>query len=305
MRLLHSVGERLDFTHDRLREGGIQPDPRATPHVFTAVWLRRSRPSTRGIWRRTTLLSVSTTPRARFGTRPSSISAGPGPEPSNARPIGKRLRALSAPSPRWRISRTVAVTLEQAFEIRLELRPALSLLGEVLRMRERLREAEALAERLNDDRRRGRVCAFVTNSHSLFGELDEALANRHTCRGDRPSASETWRLRILTTTISIFSITTGANTSGWSQPSIYNLAALPADWIYENFGNAAPASVYDRSLAGPEPRRAWQIRPAGRVPSRGDSARRARRIMRSPSVWPTAPRARSTSSRATGRRRAH
>ena len=27
-----------------------------------------------------------------------------------------------------------------------------------------------------------------------------------------------------------------------------NLAALPADWIYEHFGNAAPASVYDRCL---------------------------------------------------------
>ena len=38
-----------------------------------------------------------------------------------------------------------------------------------------LREAEALAERLNDDRRRGRVCAFVTTFHSQLGELDEAL----------------------------------------------------------------------------------------------------------------------------------
>ena len=67
-------------------------------------------------------------------------------------------------------------TLEQAFEIRLELRPVLILLGEVRRALERLREAEALAERLNDDRRRGRVCAFMTNAHSLLGELDEALA---------------------------------------------------------------------------------------------------------------------------------
>ena len=66
-------------------------------------------------------------------------------------------------------------TLEQGFEIRLELRPVLALLGEVRRALERLREAEALAERLNDDRRRGRVCAFMTNAHSLLGELDEAL----------------------------------------------------------------------------------------------------------------------------------
>ena len=68
-------------------------------------------------------------------------------------------------------------TLEQAFEIRLELRPVLNQLGEVRRALERLREAEALAERLNDDRRRGRVCAFMTTVHSLLGELDEALAS--------------------------------------------------------------------------------------------------------------------------------
>jgi tetratricopeptide (TPR) repeat protein len=65
--------------------------------------------------------------------------------------------------------------LEQAFEIRLELRPVLTLLGEIRQVLARLREAEALAERLNDDRRRGRVCAFVTNVNSLIGELDRAL----------------------------------------------------------------------------------------------------------------------------------
>ena len=46
-------------------------------------------------------------------------------------------------------------TLEQGFDIRLELRPVLGQLGEVRRVLERLREAEALAETLNDDRRRG------------------------------------------------------------------------------------------------------------------------------------------------------
>jgi class 3 adenylate cyclase/tetratricopeptide (TPR) repeat protein len=66
-------------------------------------------------------------------------------------------------------------TLEQAFDIRLELRPALSHLGEGRRTLERLREAESLAERLNDDRRRGRVWAFLTNVHNNLGDLDEAL----------------------------------------------------------------------------------------------------------------------------------
>jgi class 3 adenylate cyclase len=66
-------------------------------------------------------------------------------------------------------------TLEQGFELRLELRVVLSQLGRGQRMLECLREAEALAERLNDDRRRCRVYAFMTVTHSLLGELDEAL----------------------------------------------------------------------------------------------------------------------------------
>jgi len=53
-------------------------------------------------------------------------------------------------------------TLEQAFDIRLELRSVLHQLGEPRRGLERLREAETFAERLNDDRRRGRVCAVMT-----------------------------------------------------------------------------------------------------------------------------------------------
>jgi tetratricopeptide (TPR) repeat protein len=110
-------------------------------------------------------------------------------------------------------------TLEQAFEIRLELRRVLHQLGEVRQGLERLREAEALAERLNDDNRRARVCAIVTNIYSLVGELDEALAS-----GTRALAIARvlgdLELRILTTTYLaqawLRRTTTEASTSGWS-----------------------------------------------------------------------------------------
>jgi class 3 adenylate cyclase len=59
--------------------------------------------------------------------------------------------------------------LENAFEIRLELRPVLRQLGEGRQMLEHLREAEAISERLKDDLRRGRVCAFMTTVLSTFG----------------------------------------------------------------------------------------------------------------------------------------
>jgi class 3 adenylate cyclase/tetratricopeptide (TPR) repeat protein len=64
---------------------------------------------------------------------------------------------------------------EQAFEIRLELRRILRQLGEGRNMLHHLREAEALAERLEDDRRRGQVYALMTTVLSSLDELDEAL----------------------------------------------------------------------------------------------------------------------------------
>jgi class 3 adenylate cyclase/tetratricopeptide (TPR) repeat protein len=65
--------------------------------------------------------------------------------------------------------------LEQAFEIRLELRRILRQLGEGRKMLHYLREAKVLAERLEDDRRRGQVYAHMTTVLSSLDELDEAL----------------------------------------------------------------------------------------------------------------------------------
>jgi hypothetical protein len=67
-------------------------------------------------------------------------------------------------------------TLEQAFDIRLELRSVLHQLGEPRRGLECLRGAETVAERLNDDHHRGRVCAVMTPAHGHLGELEEAVA---------------------------------------------------------------------------------------------------------------------------------
>ena len=137
-------------------------------------------------------------------------------------------------------------TLSRPSTIRLELRPVLTQLGEVRRMLDRLREAEALAERLNDDRRRGRVCAFMTNIHALLGELDEALATG-TRALEIAGRLGDLRLRIVATTyLEQAHYSPGRATSGWSSWPPDNLAALPADRVYEHFGARCPASIYDR-----------------------------------------------------------
>jgi predicted ATPase len=105
---------------------------------------------------------------------------------------------------------------EQGCEIRLELRSALTTLGEIRRSLEHLREADALAERLNDDGRRGRGSAFALLAHNLLGELDEALV-AGTRALEVAGRLGDLRLRLLPRLISSRRTTTEATTIGPSR----------------------------------------------------------------------------------------
>ncbi len=136
-------------------------------------------------------------------------------------------------------------TLEQAFDIRLELRPVLHLLGEPRRVLERLRDAETIAERLNDDRRRGRVCAFMTPVHAHLGELDEAVASG--TRGlDIARMLGDLELRILSMSLLEQAHYYRGEYERVVELATDNLAAVPADRIYDYFGNFAPPTAFDR-----------------------------------------------------------
>jgi class 3 adenylate cyclase/tetratricopeptide (TPR) repeat protein len=135
-------------------------------------------------------------------------------------------------------------TLEQAFDIRLELRPTLIKLGEVARALERLREADALAERLNDDRRRGLACASMTGIHTLLGDLDEALVTG-TRALEIAGRFGDIRLRISTAGSLEQAHYCRGEHERVVQLATDDLGMLPADWVYESFGNQ-PASVFAR-----------------------------------------------------------
>jgi predicted ATPase/class 3 adenylate cyclase len=137
-------------------------------------------------------------------------------------------------------------TLEQGFELRLELRVVLSQLGTGQRMLECLREAEALAERLNDDRRRGRVYAFMTVTHSLLGEVNEALVTGSRALEIAGRLGDL-RLRILATSYLVQANFLRGEYDRVIELATGNLAALPADRVYENFGLVVPPSVWDRA----------------------------------------------------------
>lgn len=137
-------------------------------------------------------------------------------------------------------------TLEQAFEVRLELRTVLTPLGELQRALERLREADVLAEKLNDDHRRGRVSAALMTIHSLLGDLDAAVVTG-TRALEIAGRLEDLRLRISTTSYLEQAHYYRGEYERVVELATDALAVLPADWVYERFGMIAPASVYARS----------------------------------------------------------
>lgn len=136
-------------------------------------------------------------------------------------------------------------TLEQGFDLRLELRLVLILLGEPRSALERLREAESLAERLNDDRRRGRVCGLLINAHAVLGDLDQALhaGSRALKIAGRLGELE---LRIPATTYLEQAHYYRGEYEKVVALAADNLPTLLSDRAYDYFGVAAPPSVYDR-----------------------------------------------------------
>jgi tetratricopeptide (TPR) repeat protein len=68
-------------------------------------------------------------------------------------------------------------TLEQAIDLRFDLRNALQPLGEHARIFDCLHAAEALAERLGDPQRLGRLACYLCFYFSVTGEHDRAMAS--------------------------------------------------------------------------------------------------------------------------------
>jgi tetratricopeptide (TPR) repeat protein len=137
-------------------------------------------------------------------------------------------------------------TREQAFEILFELRPVLSQLGEVRRSREPLLQAETLAEALNDDRRRCRVGALMSNNHMMLGELDEALVTGTRALEIAERLGDS-RLRLLAASCLVAAHYARGEYGRVIELATSALAASPAEWAYEHFGFDAPVSVKNRS----------------------------------------------------------
>ncbi len=136
-------------------------------------------------------------------------------------------------------------TLEQGFEIRLELRSVLNLLGDVRQALERLGEAKTLAEQLDDDRRRGRVDMFMTNVHALLGQFDEALVSGARALGIAERLDDS-KLRIQTTSYLEQAHYYQGEYRRAVELGTDNLAALLADGVSADLGIAMPMALWNR-----------------------------------------------------------
>jgi len=137
-------------------------------------------------------------------------------------------------------------TLEQSFEMRLELRPVLRQLGEGRQMLEHLREAEVIAIRLEDDRRRGQVCALMTTAYASVDEMDEALATGSRAL-DIAKRLGDLKIRLVTNSYLAQVYCYRGEYERVVELTTNNLAELPSEWTNEHFGMAVPVSMFDRA----------------------------------------------------------
>jgi DNA-binding SARP family transcriptional activator len=246
-RVLQAVGNQLDFTHDRVREvtyGRLLPPRRRLVHRAVAEALEAAVGSGESLGERIEQLAHHAFrgelwDKAVRYLRQAGEKAAARSALQDAHAWFEQALAVLATMPESR------ATLEEAFDVRLALRRVLSQLGEGRRVLAHLGEAEALAERLRDDHRRGRVYAFMTNTYSLLGQLDEALVSGMKAL-DIAERLGDLRLRILATTYLEQAHYYRGEFARVIELAMANLAALPPDWVHEYFGGSQPPSVNDR-----------------------------------------------------------
>jgi len=134
-------------------------------------------------------------------------------------------------------------TLEKALDIRFELREVLIHLDEFRKVRDNIREAERIAERLKDEGRRGWVLAFLNWSCRQDGELDHALAFG-TRALEIAERQEDLDLRLYAASGLVETHYFRGDLSRAAELAHDALATLPADWTRRSIGGSfVPVSI--------------------------------------------------------------
>jgi class 3 adenylate cyclase/tetratricopeptide (TPR) repeat protein len=133
-------------------------------------------------------------------------------------------------------------TLEQAIDLRFELRNALVPLGALKRIHDYLREAEALAVALDDPMRLSQVLCYLTNYFWVMGDPERAIAS-----GQRALTLDNSTIKVLTSLFLAQAYCTMGDYHRAIELLRGNVAALAADPISEHSGRMVMASAFSRT----------------------------------------------------------
>jgi len=245
-RMLHGVDEGFDFTHDRIREvvyGALLPPRRKLLHGDVAAALETLsvgalEPPAAALglhYRHAEMWAKAVVYLRQAGRQGAARSALPDARVWFEQALGALDKLPESPA-----------TVEQAVDIRFDLRPVLSQLGEYGGGLENLRAAGALAAKLKDDRRAGWVAAQTANMYVRFGQFDEARAYLTRALTIARELDDL-ELRLLATSF----LGQARHYQGEYEEQFAlitrNVADLPADWIYRSLGIAIPISIFDRT----------------------------------------------------------
>jgi DNA-binding SARP family transcriptional activator len=174
-RVLHGVGEQVDFTHDRVRavvSSQLLPMRRRLLHrrvgeAIEAIYVANLEPHTLRLGQH--YLEGEVWEKAALFLWQSGVAAaGRSAYREAVACFEQALGALDR-------SPDSTATIRDAIDVRFELQAALVATGAIDRVIERLREAETLAARLRDQRRLARVWAHIAYSSWWTGQPHDAV----------------------------------------------------------------------------------------------------------------------------------
>ena len=178
--------------HARAHARGRLWEPAAGAAAAAALAHRRGhgaarRPST---WLIRWNISPITRCAARYGTKPLRATGRPVARRRHARPTGKPVACWEQALVALQRLPESRESIEQAIDLRLQLRTELWPLGDHRRISEYLQQAEDLAKHLGDQRRLGLLASLMTQHFRLIDDQERAIASaQHALEHAKPWAT--------------------------------------------------------------------------------------------------------------------
>jgi tetratricopeptide (TPR) repeat protein len=137
--------------------------------------------------------------------------------------------------------------VDAGIELHIQLRNSLTQLGEKTRQGEHLREAQRLAETVNDQKRLAQVASLLANYFLTVGEMQQAIGSSQRAFALVSSLNE-FDLRVMINVhLAQIEYTCGRFRNA-ARHLHENIASIPPDRHHECFDLAVPASVLSRSF---------------------------------------------------------